>query len=697
MTIDNEILNFRNEILEGIPAQIPQAKAYDKSVNHAPKRKDILTLQEKRLALKNALRYFPQEQHAALAPEFAKELEEYGRIYMYRYRPSYKITARSIYDFPHKSTQAAAIMLMLSNNLDHAVAQHPHELITYGGNGAAFQNWAQYRLTMQYLATMTDEQTLVLYSGHPLGLFPSHKDAPRLIVTNGMVIPNYSSKDHWEKFNALGVSQYGQMTAGSFMYIGPQGIVHGTTITLLNAARMQDRRAAGDAGVQDGVGAVGKRKSKLFISSGLGGMSGAQPKAAVIAGMVGVIAEVNEKAINTRHSQGWVDEVYGNLDELLERVKVAVENGESVSIAYHGNVVDLWERLANDDIKVDLGSDQSSLHNPWAGGYYPVGYTFEQSNDMMANEPERFKECVQESLRRQVAAINKLAAKGMYFFDYGNAFLLESSRAGADIFNPGADANTQDIEHFRKFKYPSYVQDIMGPLFFDYGFGPYRWVCTSSKPEDLAYTDKLAADVLEQIMNEAPEEIKSQLADNIHWIKEAGKNKLVVGSQARILYADSEGRIKVALAMNNAIREGKISAPIVLGRDHHDVSGTDSPYRETSNIYDGSNLTADMAVHNVIGDSFRGATWVSIHNGGGVGWGEVMNGGFGMVIDGSEDAERRIKEMLLWDVNNGIARRSWARNKGAMFAIQREMNRTPGLKVTVPSVADDDLIDTIIL
>ncbi|MBQ3174671.1 MAG: urocanate hydratase [Bacteroidales bacterium] len=697
MIIDNEILNFRNEILEGIPAQIPQAKAYDKSVNHAPKRKDILTLQEKRLALKNALRYFPQEQHAALAPEFAKELEEYGRIYMYRYRPSYKITARSIYDFPHKSTQAAAIMLMLSNNLDHAVAQHPHELITYGGNGAAFQNWAQYRLTMQYLATMTDEQTLVLYSGHPLGLFPSHKDAPRLIVTNGMVIPNYSSKDHWEKFNALGVSQYGQMTAGSFMYIGPQGIVHGTTITLLNAARMQDRRAAGDAGVQDGVGAVGKRKSKLFISSGLGGMSGAQPKAAVIAGMVGVIAEVNEKAINTRHSQGWVDEVYGNLDELLERVKVAVENGESVSIAYHGNVVDLWERLANDDIKVDLGSDQSSLHNPWAGGYYPVGYTFEQSNDMMANEPERFKECVQESLRRQVAAINKLAAKGMYFFDYGNAFLLESSRAGADIFNPGADANTQDTEHFRKFKYPSYVQDIMGPLFFDYGFGPYRWVCTSSKPEDLAYTDKLAADVLEQIMNEAPEEIKSQLADNIHWIKEAGKNKLVVGSQARILYADSEGRIKVALAMNNAIREGKISAPIVLGRDHHDVSGTDSPYRETSNIYDGSNLTADMAVHNVIGDSFRGATWVSIHNGGGVGWGEVMNGGFGMVIDGSEDAERRIKEMLLWDVNNGIARRSWARNKGAMFAIQREMDRTPGLKVTVPSVADDDLIDTIIL
>ena len=695
MTIDNEILNFRNEILEGIPAVIPQAKAYDKSINHAPKRKEILTLQEKRLALKNALRYFPKEQHAELAGEFAKELEEYGRIYMYRYRPSYKITARSINDFPHKSTQAAAIMLMLSNNLDHAVAQHPHELITYGGNGAAFQNWAQYRLTMQYLANMTDEQTLVLYSGHPLGLFPSHKDAPRLVITNGMVIPNYSSKDHWEKFNALGVSQYGQMTAGSFMYIGPQGIVHGTTITLLNAARMQDRKMAAEGGEEGKT--VGKRKSKLFISSGLGGMSGAQPKAAVIAGMVGVIAEVNEKAIHTRHSQGWVDEVYGNLDELLARVKVAVENGESVSIAYHGNVVDLWERMAQEDIQVDLGSDQSSLHNPWAGGYYPVGYTFEQSNQMMANEPEKFKECVQESLRRQVAAINKLAAKGMYFFDYGNAFLLESSRAGADIFNPGADASTQDTEHFRKFKYPSYVQDIMGPLFFDYGFGPYRWVCTSSKPEDLAYTDKLAADVLEQIMNEAPEEIKSQLADNIHWIKEAGKNKLVVGSQARILYADSEGRIKVALAMNNAIREGKISAPIVLGRDHHDVSGTDSPYRETSNIYDGSNLTADMAVHNVIGDSFRGATWVSIHNGGGVGWGEVMNGGFGMVIDGSEDAERRIKNMLLWDVNNGIARRSWARNKGAMFAIQREMDRTPGLKVTIPSVADDDLIDTIIL
>ena len=692
MSINQDLSNFQREILEGIPVEIPQAKQYDTTVNHAPKRKDILTKEEKKLALKNALRYFPAEQHAALAPEFAKELEDYGRIYMYRYRPSYKITARSIYDFPHKSVQAAAIMLMLSNNLDHAVAQHPHELITYGGNGAAFQNWAQYRLTMQYLAQMTDEQTLVLYSGHPMGLFPSHKDAPRVVVTNGMVIPNYSSKDHWEKFNALGVSQYGQMTAGSFMYIGPQGIVHGTTITLLNAARMQDQKAATN---ENPVGAEIKKRSKLFISSGLGGMSGAQPKAAVIAGMVGVIAEVNEKAIHTRHSQGWVDEVYDNLDKLLERIKEATEGAESVSIAYHGNVVDLWERLAAEEINVDLGSDQSSLHNPWAGGYYPVGYSFEESNRMMAEEPERFKECVRESLRRHVAAVNKLTAKGMYFFDYGNAFLLEASRAGADIFTPGADASTQDTENFRRFKYPSYVQDIMGPLFFDYGFGPYRWVCTSSRPEDLAYTDKLATDVLEEIMATAPVEIKSQLADNIHWIKEAGKNKLVVGSQARILYADSEGRIKIALAMNNAIREGKISAPIVLGRDHHDVSGTDSPYRETSNIYDGSNLTADMAVHNVIGDSFRGATWVSIHNGGGVGWGEVMNGGFGMVIDGSEESDRRIKNMLLWDVNNGIARRSWARNKGAMFAIQREMERTPGLKVTVPNIADEALIESI--
>ncbi len=670
--------NFRDKVCEGIPAEIPAAKPYDHSINHAPRRKEILTLEEKKLALKNALRYFPQEQHKVLAPEFARELEDYGRIYMYRYRPDYKIYARSIYDFPHKSVQAAAIMLMMSNNLDNAVAQHPHELITYGGNGAVFQNWAQYRLAMKYLSQMTDEQTLVLYSGHPLGLFPSHKDAPRVVVTNGMVIPNYSSKDHWEKFNALGVSQYGQMTAGSFMYIGPQGIVHGTTITVLNAARMH--------GNPEPAG-------KVFVSSGLGGMSGAQPKAAVIAGVVGVVAEINEKAIQTRYSQGWVDEVYDDLDKLVARIESARAAKEAVSLAYHGNVVDLWEKLAAENVHVDLGSDQTSLHNPWAGGYYPVGYTFEESKEMMASEPERFRECVQESLRRQVAAINKLSGRGMYFFDYGNAFLLEASRAGADIFNPGMDANSNDTEVNRKFRYPSYVQDIMGPLFFDYGFGPYRWVCTSSKEEDLAYTDMLAAQVLENIMKEAPDEIKPQLADNIHWIKEAGKNKLVVGSQARILYADSQGRIEIALAMNKAIKEGKVSAPIVLGRDHHDVSGTDSPYRETSNIYDGSSYTADMAVQNVIGDSFRGATWVSIHNGGGVGWGEVMNGGFGMVIDGSDEADSRIRNMLLWDVNNGIARRSWARNKGAIFAIEREMERTPGLKVTIPVIADDELIE----
>ena len=587
---------------------------------------------------------------------------------------------------------------MISNNLDKAVAQHPHELITYGGNGAAFQNWAQYRLTMKYLSEMTDEQTLVLYSGNPLGLFPSHKNAPRLVITNGMVIPNYSKQDDWERFNAMGVSQYGQMTAGSFMYIGPQGIVHGTTITILNGARKQILQNMGkEFDIQDFARIKPEDlRGKLFVSSGLGGMSGAQPKAAVIAGVVGVVAEVNEKAIKTRHSQGWVDEVYEDLDSLLARIRKAVAAKEAVSLAYHGNIVDLWERLAKDEVHVDLGSDQTSLHNPWAGGYYPVGYSFEESKRMMAEEPERFKEAVKESLRRQVAAINKLAAKGMYFFDYGNAFLLESSRAGADIFNPGMDANTIDTEKVRKFRYPSYVQDIMGPLFFDYGFGPYRWVCTSCDPDDLAYTDKLATDVLEEIMKDAPHEIKPQLADNIHWIKEAGKNRLVVGSQARILYADSEGRIKIALAMNKAIREGKVKAPIVLGRDHHDVSGTDSPYRETSNIYDGSSYTADMAVQNVIGDSFRGATWVSIHNGGGVGWGEVMNGGFGMVIDGSDDADRRIKNMLLWDVNNGIARRSWARNKGAMFAIEREMERTPGLKVTIPNIADDSLIDSII-
>ena len=690
--------DFKTLVCEGIPAQIPDAQPYDTTVNHAPKRKDILTKEQKRLALKNALRYFPKEQHEFLAKEFARELHDYGRIYMYRYRPTYEMHARNINDFPHKSEQAAAIMLMISNNLDKAVAQHPHELITYGGNGAAFQNWAQYRLTMKYLSEMTDEQTLVLYSGNPLGLFPSHKNAPRLVITNGMVIPNYSKQDDWERFNAMGVSQYGQMTAGSFMYIGPQGIVHGTTITILNGARKQILQNMGkEFDIQDFARIKPEDlRGKLFVSSGLGGMSGAQPKAAVIAGVVGVVAEVNEKAIKTRHSQGWVDEVYEDLDSLLARIRKAVAAKEAVSLAYHGNIVDLWERLAKDEVHVDLGSDQTSLHNPWAGGYYPVGYSFEESKRMMAEEPERFKEAVKESLRRQVAAINKLAAKGMYFFDYGNAFLLESSRAGADIFNPGMDANTIDTEKVRKFRYPSYVQDIMGPLFFDYGFGPYRWVCTSCDPDDLAYTDKLATDVLEEIMKDAPHEIKPQLADNIHWIKEAGKNRLVVGSQARILYADSEGRIKIALAMNKAIREGKVKAPIVLGRDHHDVSGTDSPYRETSNIYDGSSYTADMAVQNVIGDSFRGATWVSIHNGGGVGWGEVMNGGFGMVIDGSDDADRRIKNMLLWDVNTGIARRSWARNKGAMFAIEREMERTPGLKVTIPNIADDSLIDSII-
>ena len=658
--------DFQRAILAGIPDVLPEPKGYDPNINHAPKRKDILNAEEKKLALKNALRYFPAKHHATLLPEFRQELETYGRIYMYRFRPDYKIHARSIDEFPHKSRQAAAIMLMLSNNLDYAVAQHPHELITYGGNGAAFQNWAQYLLTMQYLAQMTDEQTLVLYSGHPLGLFPSHKEAPRLVITNGMMIPNYSSKDHWEKFNALGVSQYGQMTAGSFMYIGPQGIVHGTTITVLNAARMHSDEIRG----------------QIFVSSGLGGMSGAQPKAAVIAGVVGIVAEINPKAVQKRYEQGWVDEVYTDLDELIARALKAKEAKEAVSLAYQGNVVDLWERLAELDIKVDLGSDQTSLHNPWAGGYYPVGYTFEESNEMMANEPERFKEAVQETLRRHAAAINKLTAAGMYFFDYGNAFLLEASRAGADI-----------VKEDGTFKYPSYVQDIMGPLFFDYGFGPYRWVCTSSKPEDLAETDRLAAEVLEEILKDAPEEIQSQLKDNIHWIKEAGKNQLVVGSQARILYADAEGRTKVALAMNKAIREGRISAPIVLGRDHHDVSGTDSPYRETSNIYDGSSFTADMAIHNVIGDSFRGATWVSIHNGGGVGWGEVINGGFGMVIDGTEESDRKIKEMLHWDVNNGIARRSWARNKGAIFAIKREMERTPNLKVTLPNLVDESLFE----
>ncbi|MBO7203946.1 MAG: urocanate hydratase [Bacteroidales bacterium] len=659
---------FQKAIMEGIPDILPEPRPIDPSVNHAPHRKQILTADEKKLALKNALRYFHPKHHATLIPEFKEELETYGRIYMFRLKPDYKIYARTINDFPAKSRQAAAIMLMISNNLDMAVAQHPDELIVYGGNGAAFQNWAQYRLTMKYLSEMTDEQTLVLYSGHPMGLFPSHKDAPRVVVTNGMVIPNYSSKDHWEKFNALGVSQYGQMTAGSFMYIGPQGIVHGTTITVMNAARMHSK--PGD-----------ENRGKIFVSSGLGGMSGAQPKAAVIAGVVGIIAEINPKATKTRYSQGWVDEVYTDLDALIDRALAAREKKEAVSLAYQGNVVDLWERLVKRGVDVDLGSDQTSLHNPWAGGYYPVGFSYEESNEMMATQPDKFKREVQKTLRRHVAAINKLTEKGMYFFDYGNAFLLEASRAKADIMNMNGT-----------FKYPSYVQDIMGPLFFDYGFGPYRWVCTSSKPEDLLETDRIAAEVLEEIAKTAPEEIRTQMEDNIHWIREASRNRLVVGSQARILYADAEGRIKIALEMNKAIREGRISAPIVLGRDHHDVSGTDSPYRETSNIYDGSSFTADMAVHNVIGDSFRGATWVSIHNGGGVGWGEVINGGFGMMIDGSEEADRRIKMMLHWDVNNGIARRSWARNKGAMFAIQREMERTPELKVTIPYLVDESIL-----
>ena len=667
---NKELKRFRELVVQGIPAQLPPPAKYDDEISHAPKRKDILTREEKVLALKNALRYFPKQHHKELSVEFARELEKYGRIYMYRFRPEYRITARSIDDFPHKSRQAAAIMLMLSNNLDYAVAQHPHELITYGGNGAVFQNWAQYLLTMQYLSQMTDEQTLVLYSGHPMGLFPSHKEAPRMVITNGMVIPNYSSQDHWEKFNAMGVSQYGQMTAGSFMYIGPQGIVHGTTITVLNAARMQNRG-------NDDI------RGKIFVSSGLGGMSGAQPKAAVIAGVVGIVAEINPKAVSKRYEQGWVDEVYTDCDMLIDRALKASAAKEAVSLAYQGNIVDLWERLADRDIKVDLGSDQTSLHNPFAGGYYPAGLSFEESNRMMAQEPERFKEEVYKTLRRHVAAINRLTARGMYFFDYGNAFLLEASRAGADILKPDG-----------KFRYPSYVQDIMGPLFFDYGFGPYRWVCTSSRAEDLAVTDALAVEVLEEILRTAPVEIQPQLRDNIHWIKEAAANKLVVGSQARILYADAEGRIKIALAMNKAIREGRVSAPTVLGRDHHDVSGTDSPFRETSNIYDGSCFTADMAIHNVIGDSFRGATWVSIHNGGGVGWGEVINGGFGMVIDGSEESDRRIRAMLHWDVNNGIARRSWARNEGAIFAIKREMERTPLLKVTLPNIADDDLVES---
>lgn len=669
-----ELSSFKRLILQGIPEELPAIKPYEQDINHAPLRKDILSKEEKKLAIKNALRYFPEKNHEVLAPEFADELQKYGRIYMYRFRPDYAIHARHINDFPHQSKQAAAIMLMIMNNLDYAVAQHPHELITYGGNGAVFQNWAQYLLTMQYLATMNDEQTLVMYSGHPMGLFPSHKEAPRVVVTNGMVIPNYSKPDDWEKFNALGVSQYGQMTAGSYMYIGPQGIVHGTTITVMNGARKVAK-----PGEDPFAG-------KLFLTAGLGGMSGAQPKAGNIAGVISVTAEVNPKATHTRHTQGWVDEVIENLDQLCDRVREAKENKEVVSIAYQGNIVDVWEKFAAENIFVDLGSDQTSLHNPWAGGYYPVGYSYEESNEMMAKQPELFKEKVQETLRRHADAVNKHTARGTYFFDYGNAFLLEASRAGAEVM----------AEDGIRFRYPSYVQDIMGPMFFDYGFGPFRWVCTSNDPKDLETTDQIAADVLAEIMAHSPQEIQSQMADNIRWIKGAQENKLVVGSQARILYADAEGRIKIASAFNQAIADGKISAPVVLGRDHHDVSGTDSPFRETSNIYDGSSFTADMAIQNVIGDSFRGATWVSIHNGGGVGWGEVINGGFGMLLDGTDDADRRLRNMLFWDVNNGISRRSWARNQEAVFAIKRAMAENPELKVTLPNFADDDLIDGLI-
>jgi len=663
------ITEFRKIISKGIPSELPPLKPYDPSINHAPKRKDLLTPAEKKLALRNALRYFPANLHAILAEEFAGELRNYGRIYMYRFRPDYEIKARHIDDFPHRSRKAASIMLMISNNLDLAVAQHPHELITYGGNGAVFQNWAQYLLTMKYLSEMTDDQTLVVSSGHPAGLFPSHRDAPRVVVTNGMMIPNYSSQDHWERFNAIGVTQYGQMTAGSYMYIGPQGIVHGTTITILNAVRLKG-------------GNGGSLKGKLYVSSGLGGMSGAQPKAAKIAGVISVIAEVNPKAIRTRYSQGWIDEVIEDPDILVSRIGKAVEKQEVVSIGYQGNIVEVWEKLADENVKVDLGSDQTSLHNPWAGGYYPAGLSFEESNRMMSADPENFKRHVRNSLVRQVAAINRHTARGTYFFDYGNAFLLETSRAGADILKPDGE-----------FRYPSYVQDIMGPLCFDYGFGPFRWVCCSNDPSDLETTDRIALRVLNSLMKNSPDQIKQQMADNIHWIKEAGKNRLVVGSQARILYADAEGRIALAGAFNRAVASGKIKAPVVIGRDHHDVSGTDSPYRETSNIYDGSRFTADMAVQNVIGDSFRGATWVSIHNGGGVGWGEVINGGFGMLLDGTRDTGRKLRMMLHWDVNNGIARRSWARNEGAMFTVKREMERTPGLVVTLPNLVEDRIID----
>ena len=663
--------DLKKAILQGIPTELPAKKNRNPKISHAPKRKDILTKEEKRLAIRNGLRYFPEHMHPTLAPEFAEELKTYGRIYMYRFMPDYEIKARHLEDFPHKSKQAAAIQLMLSNNLDDAIAQHPQELITYGGNGSVFQNWAQYLLCMQYLAEMTDEQTLAIYSGHPMGLFPSHKDAPRVVVTNGMMIPNYSKADDWEKFNALGVTQFGQMTAGSFMYIGPQGIVHGTTITVLNAARKIDPKAEDLSG-------------KIFVTSGLGGMSGAQAKAGVIAKGVCIVAEINPQATYKRQEQGWVDEVFTNLDELLDRAIIAREQKEAVSLAYDGNIVELWERIVERNIHIEIGSDQTSLHNPWAGGYYPLGMSYEAANEMMIKNTEQFKKEVQKTLIRHTNAINTLTAKGMYFFDYGNAFLLESSRAGAAILNAKGD-----------FKYPSYVQDIMGPMCFDYGFGPFRWVCTSNDPKDLEITDKIACSVLEELMNDSPSEIKLQMSDNINWIKAAGENKMVVGSQARILYADAEGRMKIAEAFNNAVFDGTLSAPVVLGRDHHDVSGTDSPYRETSNIYDGSQFTADMAIQNVIGDSFRGATWVSIHNGGGVGWGEVINGGFGMLLDGSADAERRLKSMLFWDVNNGISRRSWARNKEANFAIKRAMQMNPNLKVTMPNIADDDLINNL--
>ena len=662
------LAEFQQELRQGIPSVLPEPQPWDDSVNHAPKRKDILTKAEKELAVRNALRYFDPKFHSVLAPEFAEELTKYGRIYMYRFRPTYKMYARPIEEYPAKCRQAAAIMLMIQNNLDPAVAQHPHELITYGGNGAVFQNWAQYRLAMKYLSEMTEEQTLVMYSGNPMGLYPSHKDAPRVVVTNGMMIPNYSKPDDWERFNAMGVTQYGQMTAGSYMYIGPQGIVHGTTITVLNAARKQGGNTAG----------------KLFVTAGLGGMSGAQPKAGNIAGVVSITAEINPSATQKRYSQGWVDEVYDNLDELFKHVNESIAKKEARSYAYQGNVVDLWEYAAENNIHIDLGSDQTSLHNPWAGGYYPVGVSFEDAKVMMAEQPELFKEKVQESLRRHVAAVNKLTAKGMYFFDYGNAFLLESSRAGADIMNENGT-----------FRYPSYVQDIMGPMCFDYGFGPFRWVCTSGKAEDLDMSDKIAMEVLAEIAKTSPEEIQQQMRDNIQWIEGAKANHLVVGSQARILYADCEGRTKIAAEFNKAIKDGRISAPIVLGRDHHDVSGTDSPFRETSNIYDGSSFTSDMAIHNVIGDSFRGATWVSIHNGGGVGWGEVINGGFGMVIDGSEDSDRRLRSMLFWDVNNGISRRSWARNEGAIFAIKRAMEVEPLLKVTLPNIVEDSILENL--